>query len=145
MDAVFALQRSGTDAVFAYQFPVAATVAQGSGAGLGAWPYQQPITTRQKSLRELQQEQDAEQARAAEIADAAVARAAGTAEPLADLEATLTINTLLGLMPAQAALDAQPTGLVLAQPSEQRLAFPHPALDEDAILAATMLLRRRRA
>ncbi len=154
MDAVFSLQRAGSDGVFSFQFPVAAAVVTGAGAGLGAWPYQQrpnerPQTTARKSLRELQAD-EAERQRAAEIADAAVAPAASapqaeqSAEPFAQpIPADAAPPLLAVLQVQQTALSpaiafSKPLPVAVAQPLNLA------ALDEDAILAASVLLMRRR-
>lgn len=150
-DVVFSLQRSGADAVFSFQFPVASTVAPpapSTGAGLGAWPYQQPVTTPRKTLRELQEVEAA-----AEIADAAVARARALEQPSADAPASLADVMQVWVMPASlSALMAEPSGNLPGMSGflpdvSGNLPAPAPslaALDEDAILAASMLLMRRR-
>jgi hypothetical protein len=145
-DVVFSLQRAGADAVFSFQFPVASAVAPpapSTGAGLGAWPYQQPVTTPRKTLRELQEAEAA-----AEIADAAVARARAFEQPQqAD---TATPLESLAPVPESLARLSQPldSASLLVQIQTQAMpamGLPSAAmLDEDAILAASMLLMRRR-
>jgi hypothetical protein len=140
MDAVFALQRSGSDAVFAYQFPVAATQAT---AGWGHLPIPEPFRERERAVPKVVQDlEDAAQAeRAAEIAAATVARARAT-EPgaVAPLE-TPVPESLARLTPP---LDATTLLVQIQTTSAPIVGLPAAALDEDAILSAAMLLMRRR-
>ncbi len=142
MDAVFALQRSGSDAVFAYQFPVAAVQEATFG---GAWPGMQPTRAqiRREVRRELEQElaEAAEAARAAEVAEATIARAK---EPPPQALAAIVSPTLQALQVSivQPVIVAQPMPVQPAEPVTP--AVTPAALDEDAILSASMLLMRRR-
>jgi hypothetical protein len=135
MDVVFSLQRLGEDAVFSLQFLSGEEVTTGGG-----FPAR---TAAPESRRAVERaEQPEALARAEEIAEAAVARAAVPPRSLAQLaesEQAAPVSLLqvmqLWVSPAepQTVVEFVDTpGPTLAQ------------LDEDAILAATVLLFSRR-
>jgi hypothetical protein len=135
MDVVFSLQRLGEDAVFSLQFLSGEEVTTGGG-----FPAR---TAAPESRRAVERaEQPEALARAEEIAEAAVARAAVPPRSLAQLaesEQAAPVSLLqvmqLWVSPAepQTVVEfANAPGPTLAQ------------LDEDAILAATVLLFSRR-
>lgn len=141
MDAVFALQRSGSDAVFAFQFPVAV-----GGADEGEWLYAHKVAQARRDTERARLErariESERQARAGEIADAAVARAASVpaadraADPIAPAAgAPVSLVSLTQVMQLWAAP---------VQPEPATRPVNLAALDEDAILAASILLMRRR-
>lgn len=146
MDAVFALQRAGGDAVFAFQFPVAAVVSPADppafGGAWGSFPLSAAVLRR--GAEDQRQEREAE--RAEEIAAAAVARAASIP---AEIQARQSLEaapaSLAEVMRAWVApvtvLNVSLTAIEAPQPIQQT---PAPALDDDAILAATALFMRRR-
>lgn len=110
---------------------------------MGAWPYQQPVTTPRKTLRELQEAEAA-----AEIADAAVARARALEQPQ-QADAATPLESLAPVPESLARL-SQPMDSASLLVQIQTQAIPSMGLpsaemlDEDAILAASMLLMRRR-
>ena len=144
---VFSLQRTGAgDVVFSYQFPVtAAAVTEPTPAFGGAWPgmYAQPRRSRREI--ELENAEAERQARAAEVSEAAIARASQVASPAPE---SLAEVMQVWVMPASlSALIAEPVApfpLLPAPLSPIPAAIPSPDMDEDAILAATVLLMRRR-
>lgn len=135
--------------MFSFQFPVAATVVpspeptQGFGGAWGSLPMQR--TFDRKAAEAAQRIEAGITERAAEIAEATVARAAATEAP-----ASLADVMQVWVMPASlSALVAEPVNPSELLRASSRLPEPAAApslaaLDEDAILAASMLLMRRR-
>jgi crotonobetainyl-CoA:carnitine CoA-transferase CaiB-like acyl-CoA transferase len=149
VDVVFSRQRVGADVVFAFQFPVSAAQEVGHGLGIGAWDsrYSEPRKPRRsredieaEAAEAAQAQALAEVQRAVEIADAAVARAAQPSKALRDLQSSL--RALLKPPPEPEPLQALPLQVTVQTTIVQA---PSPAmLDEDAILAASVLMLRRR-
>jgi hypothetical protein len=148
---VFSLQRTGAgDVVFSYQFPVtAAAVVEPAPAFGGAWPgmYAQP----RRSRREIELENAEAERRAAEVSEAAIARASQypSAEQAGTSAEQAAPSSLLGLLIQMSSSGVSPyppdrgsngVGTPLPTP----IVTPSPDMDEDAILAATVLLMRRR-
>jgi hypothetical protein len=146
---VFSLQRTGAgDVVFSYQFPVSVSaVVEAAPSTWGPWPDIRDRVPRGKSQRQLELEAaEAErQARAAEVSEAAIARASQVASPAPE---SLAEVMQVWVMPASlSALIAEPVAPVPPLPASLSpipAAIPSPDMDEDAILAATVLLMRRR-
>ena len=143
---VFSLQRAGDDAVFSFQFPVAAEVVQTTeSGGWGHLPIPEPFRERERAVPKVVQDlEDAANAeRAAEIAAATFARARAT-EPA-------TVAPLESLVPAPESLarltspiDSASLIVQIETASAPGMLPPAAMLDEDAILAATVLLFSRR-
>ncbi len=151
---VFSLQRTGAgDVVFSYQFPVSVSaVVEAAPSTWGPWPDIRDRVPRGKSQRQLELEAaEAErQARAAEVSEAAIARASQVASPAPE---SLAEVMQVWVMPASlSALIAEPVAEIrypmdstgIAAESVGQQIAPSPDMDEDAILAATVLLMRRR-
>jgi hypothetical protein len=138
LDVVASLQWAGADVVAAYQFPVSVDTPGGGGNVADL----RDLLPREKSRDQLALE--AEQAerrdreaaeRAEEVSEAAIARAQRPAEPPSTLAALLQTPAVEPLPAMQPTLVVQE--VVVSRPSIA-------ALDEDAILAATVLLFSRR-
>lgn len=141
MDVVFSLQRLGEDAVFSLQFLSGEEVAPSGG-----FPAR---TAAPESRRRTERSEPAQQpealARAEEIAEAAVARAAVPPRSLAQLaepaEQTAPVSLLQVMqMWVSPVAPVPPTVVEFVETPGPTLA----QLDEDAILAATVLLFSRR-
>lgn len=148
-DVVFALQRSGADVVFAYQFPVAAAVAPPveTSGGWGHLPIPEPFRERRSGSIEVPRAVRELEGRAAEIAAATVARAAAAPEAPASLAEVMQVWAMpvsLSALVAHEAPAVNPFEPLRASSSTFEPAAPLAALDEDAILAASILLMRRR-
>jgi hypothetical protein len=145
LDVVASLQWAGADVVAAYQFPVEVGTEPGGGIGFGEW-YEPPEKRGKGEIRQaIEAEEAAKEAarqadiarreaadRAAEVSDAAIARARREPESLAVLA-----SHELPPIPADQSVTAFITTTVTARPTVAQL-------DEDAILAATVLLFSRR-
>jgi hypothetical protein len=137
MDVVFSLQRLGEDAVFSLQFLSGEEVTTGGG-----FPARTAAPESRRRAVERAEQPEAV-ARAEEIAEAAVARAAVPPRSLAQLAeseqaapASLLQVMQLWVSPAE----PPPTVVEFVDTPGPTLA----QLDEDAILAATVLLFSRR-
>jgi hypothetical protein len=143
MDVVFSPQRLGEDAVFSLQFLSGEQVTTGGGfpARTAA-----PESRRRAVERAELSEQPEALARAEEIAEAAVARAAVPPRSLAQLaesEQAAPVSLLQVMQLWVSPAEPPPT----AQTVVEFVNTPGPTLaqlDEDAILAATVLLFSRR-
>lgn len=141
MDVVFSIQRLGEDAVFSLQFLSGEEVAPSGG-----FPAR---TAAPESRRRTERPEPAQQpealARAEEIAEAALARAATPPKSLAQLAepteqaAPVSLLQVMQLWVSQA-VPEPPTVVEFVDTPGPTLA----QLDEDAILAATVLLFSRR-
>jgi hypothetical protein len=136
MDVVFSLQRLGEDAVFSLQFLSGEEVTTGGG-----FPAR---TAAPESRRAVERaEQPEALARAEEIAEAAVARAAVPPRSLAQLaesEQAAPVSLLQVMQLWVSPAEPPPTVVEFVDTPGPTLA----QLDEDAILAATVLLFSRR-
>jgi hypothetical protein len=139
MDVVFSLQRLGEDAVFSLQFLSGEEVTTGGG-----FPARTAAPESRAPRREERAEQPEALARAEEIAEAAVARAAVPPRSLAQLaesEQAAPVSLLQVMQLWVSPAEPPPTVVV------EFVDTPGPTLaqlDEDAILAATVLLFSRR-
>jgi hypothetical protein len=138
MDVVFSLQRLGEDAVFSLQFLSGEEVTTGGGF---------PARTAAPESRAVERAELAERpealARAEEIAEAAVARAAVPPRSLAQLaesEQASPVSLLQVMQLWVSPAEPPPTVVEFVNAPSPTLA----QLDEDAILAATVLLFSRR-
>jgi hypothetical protein len=139
MDVVFSLQRLGEDAVFSLQFLSGEEVTTGGGfpARTAA-----PESRRAVARAELAEQPEA-LARAEEIAEAAVVRAAVPPRSLAQLaesEQAAPVSLLQVMQLWVSPAEQSPTVVEFVDTPGPTLA----QLDEDAILAATVLLFSRR-
>ena len=147
IDVVASLQWSGADVVAAYQFPVEVGSQPGGGIGFGEW-YEAPAKRGKGQIRQAIEAEEAareaerqaetarrgtdEAARAAEVSDAAIARARREPESLVALAAA-ELPQIPEVQPVTAIIGTT----VIARPSVAQL-------DDDAILAATVLLFGRK-
>lgn len=137
MDVVFSLQRLGEDAVFSLQFLSGEEVTTGGG-----FPARTAAPEGRRRAVERAEQPEA-LARAEEIAEAAVARAAVPPRSLAQLAepeqaAPVSLMQVMRLWVSPA--EPPPTVVEFVDTPGPTLA----QLDEDAILAATVLLFSRR-
>ena len=137
MDVVFSLQRLGEDAVFSLQFLSGEEVTTGGG-----FPARTAAPESRRRAVERAEQPEA-LARAEEIAEAAVARAAVPPRSLAQLAESEQAAPVSLLQVMQLWVSpAEPPSTVV-----EFVDAPGPTLaqlDEDAILAATVLLFSRR-
>jgi hypothetical protein len=142
MDVVFSLQRLGEDAVFSLQFLSGEEVTTGGGFPARTAAPESRTQNRPKRREELAEQPEA-LARAEEIAEAAVARAAVPPRSLAQLAESEQAAPVSLLQVMQLWVSpAEPPSTVV-----EFVDAPGPTLaqlDEDAILAATVLLFSRR-
>jgi hypothetical protein len=137
MDVVFSLQRLGEDAVFSLQFLSGEEVTTGGG-----FPARTAAPESRRRAVERAEQPEA-LARAEEIAEAAVARAAVPPRSLAQLaesEQAAPVSLLQVMQLWVSPAEQSPTVVEFANAPGPTLA----QLDEDAILAATVLLFSRR-
>jgi hypothetical protein len=140
MDVVFSLQRLGEDAVFSLQFLSGEEVTTGGG-----FPARTAAPESRRRAIERAEQPEA-LARAEEIAEAAVARAAVPPRSLAQLaesEQAAPVSLLQVMQLWVSPAEQSPT----VQTVVEFVDTPGPTLaqlDEDAILAATVLLFSRR-
>jgi hypothetical protein len=137
MDVVFSLQRLGEDAVFSLQFLSGDEVTTGGG-----FPARTAAPESRRRAVERAEQPEA-LARAEEIAEAAVARAAVPPRSLAQLaesEQAAPVSLLQVMQLWVSPAEPPPTVVEFVDTPGPTLA----QLDEDAILAATVLLFSRR-
>jgi hypothetical protein len=137
MDVVFSLQRLGEDAVFSLQFLSGEEVTTGGG-----FPARTAAPESRRRAVERAEQPEA-LARAEEIAEAAVARAAVPPRSLAQLaesEQAAPVSLLQVMQLWVSPAEPPPTVVEFVDTPGPTLA----QLDEDAILAATVLLFSRR-
>lgn len=137
MDVVFSLQRLGEDAVFSLQFLSGEEVTTGGG-----FPARTAAPESRRRAVERAEQPEA-LARAEEIAEAAVARAAVPPRSLAQLaesEQAAPVSLLQVMQLWVSPAEPPPTLVEFVDTPGPTLA----QLDEDAILAATVLLFSRR-
>jgi hypothetical protein len=137
MDVVFSLQRLGEDAVFSLQFLSGDEVTTGGG-----FPARTAAPESRRRAVERAEQPEA-LARAEEIAEAAVARAAVPPRSLAQLaesEQAAPVSLLQVMQLWVSPAEPPPTLVEFVDTPGPTLA----QLDEDAILAATVLLFSRR-
>ena len=137
MDVVFSLQRLGEDAVFSLQFLSGDEVTTGGG-----FPARTAAPESRRRAVERAEQPEA-LARAEEIAEAAVARAAVPPRSLAQLaesEQAAPVSLLQVMQLWVSPAEPPPTVVEFVNAPSPTLA----QLDEDAILAATVLLFSRR-
>jgi hypothetical protein len=137
MDVVFSLQRLGEDAVFSLQFLSGEEVTTGGG-----FPARTAAPESRRRAVERAEQPEAV-ARAEEIAEAAVARAAVPPRSLAQLaesEQAAPVSLLQVMQLWVSPAEPPPTVVEFVDTPGPTLA----QLDEDAILAATVLLFSRR-
>jgi hypothetical protein len=142
MDVVFSLQRLGEDAVFSLQFLSGEEVTTGGGFPARTAAPESRTQNRPKRREELAERPEA-LARAEEIAEAAVARAAVPPRSLAQLaesEQAAPVSLLQVMQLWVSPAEPPPTVVEFVDTPGPTLA----QLDEDAILAATVLLFSRR-
>ena len=142
MDVVFSLQRLGEDAVFSLQFLSGEEVAPSGGFPARTAAPESRTQSRRRTERSEPAEQPEALARAEEIAEAAVARAAVQPRSLAQLAEQPAPVSLLQVMQlwVSPVIPEPPTVVEFVDTPGPTLA----QLDEDAILAATVLLFSRR-
>ena len=145
MDVVFSLQRLGEDAVFSLQFLSGEEVAPSGGFPARTAAPESRTQSRRRTERSEPAEQPEALARAEEIAEAAVARAAVPPRSLAQLAepseqaAPVSLLQVMQLW-VSPVIPEPPTVVEFVDTPGPTLA----QLDEDAILAATVLLFSRR-